>query len=155
MSFPLELDGKTSWPADKSRAKYEQCRREAVAELRARDVERGLPADGCTYLVHEDEAGHQSVTVNPLWASLKHTGDETMELTEDKWAAFTEVPRNSGDFVIPRISRAARKAQDRGRLPKAQTPEFPTVGSQGSTAGEMVVKRGPGRPRKQQLQAIS
>lgn len=156
MSFPLELDGKTVWPTDKSRAKYEQCRREAVSELRARDIERGLPADGCTYLIHTDDAGHQSASVNPLWVSLKHTGDEAMELTEDKWAEFTDEPRDSKMFAIPRISRAERKAQGRSKLPAVQTPEFPNAGVQEVTPGSnSPVPRRPGRPRKQQLMAMA
>lgn len=154
MSFPLELDGKTNWPENKARAKYEQFRKEAVAEMRARDISRGLPPDGSTYVVRSDEAGHKSVEVNPLWAAQKHTGDETMMLVEDKWAAFCEDPHSSGEFVIPRITRAERRAKNRSNLPALETPEFPRVDDGVGQSLVTDVPRRRGRPRRAEMLSV-
>lgn len=136
--LPLELDGKTPWPSTKANYRYQQMRDEIVAELRARDLANGVPEGGKISRIEKDSSGAERLVIDPVLQSVVHSGEETNDLLYDRWWAFCESPQDSSQVRLPRPARRrTRFNADSVIAGKAIEP-----------------KRGPGRPRKEQMQAV-
>ncbi len=138
--LPLELDGKTRWPADKAQIKFKQIRTEAVVKLRARDAERGIPADGKVYVTRKDDAGNEAYEIDPLLARAKHSGAETNYLTQTAWDEFCAEPRDSSEVIVPRPKRIHKMMPEGAEPEPAEIPEpEPAPSRRGIKGGQPAV----------------
>lgn len=101
--MPFNKDG-TPWSADTGHLALQDIRRQAIDDLKAREerMSRGrMNAENHYSPYHEvqKENGQGSTfVVDPLLASLKHTGEETILLTQKRWAEFTSKPQDEKPY---------------------------------------------------------
>lgn len=100
---PVNCDG-TPWDTEISGAMHQKIRREVIAEFKARDTARGLPANGqCTV---ERDGGWR---VDPKLVKLKTTGRETRLTITRRWAEFCAEPKSQAPYAIE-VAAIERKA---------------------------------------------
>ena len=144
--FPLEVDGKTRWPADRAQYVFQGMRRDVIAELRARDISHGIPADGKVYRMEKIASGpngqmEEKFVIDHALAQVKHSGAETNSILQHRWDEFCSQPRDSTEVEFERPKRVTKF----DRLQGSAIPAEPN----GSLSLEDAPKRrGPGRPRK-------
>lgn len=148
------LDSKTGklWSQENVNLKLQDMRKRAIADLRKRDVARGVPANGVVY--HDGEPGRFEVDVE--LSRKKHTGRDVRLLTHGRWAKYCSQPRDEvGDTKSMILDQHQRTVGKHVAAAKGIEASLSVdVASQTTTAGGSVTttvapkKRGPGRPRK-------
>ena len=147
--FPLELDGKTRWPASKVNYVFQKMRAEVVDELRLRDMDHGIPEDGKVYSDTVDANGGRNFRINWALAEKKHDGAETNHLLQLKWDEFCSEPRDSSAVVIDRPKRVTKKQrldEERKRLVEQANED-----ARADRPGTLSLEGGPARGRRRKV----
>lgn len=101
--MPTNLDG-TRWGADTGHLALQEIRAKAIADLKARDerLSRGaLNAENHYSPYREVQKEHgqgSSFIVDPLLSSIRHSGEDTILLTQKRWAEFTSNPQDEKPY---------------------------------------------------------
>lgn len=151
---PIDSVTKRIWDGDNCNVIMDQIRREVDAELRARDVHRGIPEfkdifddDGVkigvkpNFQVYVDD-GKAHFAIDRHLASLRHTGRERRLMIQRRWLQFCAEPRDEGILtadasLIARREELARmlertrevEASDNSTGAVKSTPDLPMPGS--------------------------
>jgi hypothetical protein len=137
-----------NWSLDRTAAKQAEFRKEAVDFMNNRDLERakavGLKVtDGFVGLPTQRTDAEGNIFVDPLAASIKHSGLETEDMWIPKWQEFCSKPQNEEDAEYPMVTYKPRQAALNALAAKAEVVQ--------ATAAPRLVpeeKRRPGRPRR-------
>jgi hypothetical protein len=104
------------WAPDTSHLAFMEIRAKAIKDLNARDKRlshgRLNAANNFSpYVEHEREHGvGTDLIVDPVLASIKHTGEETQKLTASRWAQFCKKPQSEEAY---RAKLTKRNCDDR------------------------------------------
>lgn len=102
---PLELDGKTPWPMHKSRIALQQISDAALSRFVVRDESFGIVKGSCLVFAKKGSDGPTTGFVDPLKASVKHSGQEHTDATISDWWEFCQEPKASSDVDAPRMAK--------------------------------------------------
>lgn len=137
------------WDADRSQEKLMEFVNEAKDFMNARDIERArsagieLPEDA-KYLPTIFPDANGNYVVNPIAASIKHSGAETTDRWKPRWEAFCCSPQSDEHQTYPKPTYVP-KQPPRGAVP---------VQEKTAVVAYDVPAPKRGRPRKQQMQEI-
>lgn len=154
---PLDLDGK-AWSKSSVDMLTEKIRAEVDAELRARDVSRGLSAEN-GYKAYVSDSNGRYVVDQEL-ARNKHTGRERRLLCAKRMAEFCMEPQSEAEFLKSYVMGDKRKQGLQKWIDRADE-EIPTASPRVElqsqpldNAADGQVRRGPGRPRKREALTV-
>lgn len=94
----------TPWSVETSRLALQEIRRQVIIDLNARDerLSRGRMNAGNHFSPYDEvknENGQGSTfVVDPLLASIKHSGEDTIALTNSRWADFISTPQDEKPY---------------------------------------------------------
>lgn len=101
--MPFNKD-RTPWSVETGHLALQGIRKQAIIDLNARDerLSRGRMNAGNHFSPYDEvqnENGQGSTfVVDPLLASIKHSGEETILLTEKRWREFTSTPQDEAPY---------------------------------------------------------
>ena len=99
--LPVTANNKL-WGASAARAKFQNIRQGAIADLRARDEANGITAANGWRAYREETntpGGPGRFVADPHLSRLKHTGRDVRLLTASRWATFCESPQDEVSFA--------------------------------------------------------
>ncbi|MCK5641154.1 MAG: hypothetical protein KAJ19_10165 [Gammaproteobacteria bacterium] len=109
--MPFNKDG-TPWSPETGHLALRDIRKQVIADLNARDerLSRGqLNAENhyspYREVPKENNQG-SSFIVDPLLSSIRHTGEDTILLTEKRWREFTAEPQDEKPYRDKLIQRS-------------------------------------------------
>lgn len=115
--MPFNKDG-SPWSAEAGHLALQDIRKQVVIDLNARDerLSRGrMNADNyfSPYNEVQNESGQGSTfVVDPLLASIKHSGEETILLTEKRWREFTSEPQDEAPYRDKLVAHTKAESLD-------------------------------------------
>lgn len=122
---PIDLTSGKPWSDANTNAKLREFKTEAVRQLQARDVSRGLPPDGRKYqeIARDPEDPDRLpkiVEFDPTLMSIKgYTGRELMLLIKHWWADFVSQPRDETSYATTTTSTARAAALESAKAAAA------------------------------------
>lgn len=108
--MPFNKDG-APWGVETGHLALQEIRQKAIADLKDRDerLSRGrLNAEThySPYIEKPKENGQgSSFVVDPLLSSIRHTGEDTILLTEKRWRQFASEPQDEKPYRDKMIER--------------------------------------------------
>lgn len=109
--MPFNKDG-TPWGVETGHLALQEIRQKVIADLKARDerLSRGRLSAETHYSpyieVQKDNGEGSSFVVDPLLSSIRHTGEDTILLTEKRWREFTAEPQDEKPYREKLIQRS-------------------------------------------------
>ena len=101
MPRPVDTTTKLPWPEPWANRRLQVFRKEAIADLTARDVSRGIPANGQVYTALSDEKGGDGTErkiINVALAAVRHNYREVRKLFKARWFKFCAKPQDLDKF---------------------------------------------------------
>ena len=141
--MPFNEDG-TPWSPETGHLALQEIRKTAIADLNARDerLSRGQLNAANHYSpyreVQKEHGQGSSFVVDPLLSSIRHSGEETILLTEKRWREFTSEPQDEAPYrdklaactKTERLNAAKCAGQgvedSLGAVPESEMPVLPT-----------------------------
>lgn len=169
MSMPVDTKTNEPWPAVWANRMLQEIRTEAIDNLKARSVARGIPENGQCYTMETigdegDENATQVAVIDAVMVKNRHNYRDVRLLTNARWSRFCSTPQDLSAFItrfetpdeaaLERVESAAADIEASLHEGAAPTVETATAAAtvqlppmEVLAVDEPLPKRGPGRPK--------